>query len=75
MPCHNPTDKEIQDYYRARGKYGHLSSGELEAVLCGLLRSSKVTLDDIDWVQAGVQRRWVEQWWADHQRKDAEKES
>lgn len=74
MPCFSPTDAEYRKHDRTQGHYGSLSSRELEAVICGFLRSGKVTMDDVDFAQVGVDRKWVEQWWADHQKKDDLKE-
>lgn len=73
MPCYGPTEDDIRDSERRSGRYGILKRGELEAIVCGLLRTGKVALDDVDWDQAGVSREYAEQWWAEHQAEDAKR--
>ena len=51
----------------------------LEAVLCGILTAAGKgihvagptgLLDNIDWKEAGVKRKTLEQWWKKHKKED-----
>lgn len=72
MPCYTPKDEDHIASIRARGGSGLVKS-EMPAVLCAILTiipDVPALLAQVDWKQAGVRRRDVEKWWADHQQAD-----
>lgn len=74
MPCIGPTDAEMKSYEAARAKMRKVihNLAEFEAVLCGILTAHGVkVLDAVDFEEVGVSRRFVTNWWKDHQEKDA----
>lgn len=75
MPCRDEFS-EFEDRNRDREK-----SANLEATLCGVLTLLKAQggnsdidiLNKVDWIEAGVSRKWAIEWWTDHQRVDNER--
>lgn len=67
MPCYDPP-RTVEELNR----YGDMSKGQIEAVLCGAMRSG-LSLDAINWRDVGVERSLVERWWKRHQEDDNRK--
>ena len=67
MPCYDPPDTP-EDANRR----GYVHKDQLAAVLCGLLTAYGVDiLDRVDWRKTGVPKFMIQQWWLDHQQRDA----
>ena len=75
MPCR--TDDVGQGNYIREEQE---KAANLEATLCGVLSALRdkpignlndyTMLDIVNWAEAGVNKRWAEDWWVKHQAED-----
>lgn len=76
MPCYDPRDSEYEAAQRRETAW-------LKAALCAIMtqleknepssNSLEQFYNDINWKEAGVSRKWLAKWWAEHMRQDAER--
>lgn len=82
MPCYD--ERNSPSYiYENEVRPLEAKIKKLEAVLCGIFtqRSQpqyngagiKVILDQLDYNEMGVSRKWIEDWWRKHQIEDRER--
>lgn len=66
MPCYDSRDDDYNRELALRNEF-------FKAALCGILSADSGVLARVNWTAAGIARRDVEAWFAQHQREDAAK--
>ena len=78
MPCYDGGSHDYErGYSNGRSEVRDLEKTieKFEAVLCGIMQIDPSIVDRIDWKEVGITKQQHMNWWKEHQKEDAARQS